>query len=318
MALKTKNKITWWNYTRADTDIYFKNYADQGGFGRFNHAREPVPIDNQTVIGMNRDTLYSIGVFDLSNPVTITLPDSGKRFISMQVLNEDQYTKMVVYDPGPYTLTQDKIGTRYVCAIIRTLVDPTNAADVKQVHELQDKIAVSQASPGKLEIPNWDQDELVRMRDAINVLAATMKDSIGAFGDEDEVDPVKFLMGCALGWGGNPAYAATYLTIFPEGNDGKIPFTLTLKDVPVDGFWSVSVYNAKRFFEENQYQAYSINSVTAKKSADGSVTLHFGGDPDQPNFLYIMPGWNYIVRFYRPRKEILDGKYSFPEVQPVK
>ena len=318
MALKTKNKITWWNYTRADTDIYFKNYADQGGFGRFNHAREPVPIDNQTVIGMNRDTLYSIGVFDLSNPVTITLPDSGKRFISMQVLNEDQYTKMVVYDPGPYTLTQDKIGTRYVCAIIRTLVDPTNAADVKQVHELQDKIAVSQASPGKLEIPNWDQDELARMRDAINVLAATMKDSIGMFGDEDEVDPVKFLMGCALGWGGNPAYAATYLTIFPEGNDGKTPFTLTLKDVPVDGFWSVSVYNAKRFFEENQYQAYSINSVTAKKSADGSVTLHFGGDPDQPNFLYIMPGWNYIVRFYRPRKEILDGKYSFPEVQPVK
>ena len=317
MALKTKNKITWWNYTRADTDIYFKNYADQGGFGRFNHAREPVPIDNQTVIGMNRDTLYSIGVFDLSNPVTITLPDSGKRFISMQVLNEDQYTKMVVYDPGPYTLTQDKIGTRYVCAIIRTLVDPTNAADVKQVHELQDKIAVSQASPGKLEIPNWDQDELARMRDAINVLAATMKDSIGMFGDEDEVDPVKFLMGCALGWGGNPAYAATYLTIFPEGNDGKTPFTLTLKDVPVDGFWSVSVYNAKRFFEENQYQAYSINSVTAKKSADGSVTLHFGGDPDQPNFLYIMPGWNYIVRFYRPRKEILDGKYSFPEVQPV-
>ena len=318
MALKTKNKITWWNYTRADTDIYFKNYADQGGFGRFNHAREPVPIDNQTVIGMNRDTLYSIGVFDLTNPVTITLPDSGKRFISMQVLNEDQYTKMVVYDPGSYTLTQDKIGTRYVCAIIRTLVDPTNAADVKQVHELQDKIAVSQASPGKLEIPNWDQDELARMRDAINVLAATMKDSIGMFGDEDEVDPVKFLMGCALGWGGNPAYAATYLTIFPEGNDGKTPFTLTLKDVPVDGFWSVSVYNAKRFFEENQYQAYSINSVTAKKSADGSVTLHFGGDPDQPNFLYIMPGWNYIVRFYRPRKEILDGKYSFPEVQPVK
>jgi hypothetical protein len=86
----------------------------------------------------------------------------------------------------------------------------------------------------------------------------------------------------------------------------------------VDGFWSVSVYNAKRFFEQNKYHSYSINNLLAKTSADGSVTLHFGGDPDQPNFIYIMPGWNYIVRFYRPRKEILDGTWKFPEAQPVK
>jgi hypothetical protein len=31
-------------------------------------------------------------------------------------------------------------------------------------------------------------------------------------------------------------------------------------------------------------------------------TPHFGGDPQQPNFLPIVPGWNYIVRLYRPRK----------------
>jgi hypothetical protein len=25
------------------------------------------------------------------------------------------------------------------------------------------------------------------------------------------------------------------------------------------------------------------------------------------------PGWNYIVRLYQPRKEILDGTWKFPE-----
>ena len=35
------------------------------------------------------------------------------------------------------------------------------------------------------------------------------------------------------------------------------------------------------------------------------------------NCLPIMKGWNYTVRLYRPRQEILDGTWKFPEPQPV-
>jgi len=216
--------VTWRNYTRADTDFYFKGYADKGGFGKFFHTRGVVPIDEQVVIGMNRDTMYSVGVFDLTTPLTITKPDTGDRFQSFQIIDQDQYTKDVIYEPGKYTFTQEKIGTRYVGVFVRTLVDSSDPADVKKVAQIQDQIKVSQSSPGKFEIPNWDQDGLEKMRDAINVLAATMKDADGAYGDKDEVDPVKFLMGCALGWGGNPSYAATYLNKYPEGNDGKTAY----------------------------------------------------------------------------------------------
>lgn len=49
------------------------------------------------------------------------------------------------------------------------------------------------------------------------------------------------------------------------------------------------------------------------------ATSTFGGDPSQtPNCLPIVPGWNYMVRLYRPREEILDGTWKFPEAQPVK
>jgi hypothetical protein len=44
-------------------------------------------------------------------------------------------------------------------------------------------------------------------------------------------------------------------------------------EVPVDRFWSVTVYNAKGFFEKNPYDAYSVNNITAKKNADGGVTI---------------------------------------------
>jgi hypothetical protein len=91
-----------------------------------------------------------------------------------------------------------------------------------------------------------------------------------------------------------------------------------VKDVPVDGFWSISLYNAEGYFQANKYDAYSLNNITAKKAEDGSVDVQFGGcDGKIANCLPIMKGWNYMVRLYRPRAEILDGKWSFPQAQPV-
>ena len=57
-----------------------------------------------------------------------------------------------------------------------------------------------------------------------------------------------------------------------------------------------------------------MNNLTAQKSPDGSVTVQFGGcDGKVPNCLPITPGWNYLVRLYRPREEILGGTWKFPE-----
>ena len=122
------------------------------------------------------------------------------------------------------------------------------------------------------------------------------------FGDVHEVNPIAHLLGAAYGWGGNPLNAAIYINVVPEINDGKTPYTLTVKDVPVDGFWSVSVYNKDGFFEKNPYNAYSINNFSAKKEKDGSIIIHFGGDPKQQNYLPITYGWNYIVRLYRAKE----------------
>lgn len=92
---------------------------------------------------------------------------------------------------------------------------------------------------------------------------------------------------------------------------------MSVRDVPVDGFWSISVYNADGYFEANERNAYSLNGLTATPDVDGTITVHFGGDIDRPNCLPIVNGWNYAVRLYRPRPEILDGTWTFPIAEPV-
>ena len=193
-------------------------------------------------------------MFDFdAGPVTVTLPDAGKRFMVMQVVNEDQYTPAVFYGAGRHTLTKERIGKRYGIVVVRMLVDP-----------------------------------------------------------------VRHPVGTALVWGGLPEKDALYLPVTPARNDGATIHKLTVKDVPVDGFWSITVYNAEGYLEPNQYNAYSVNNITANRGADGSVAVQFGGcDGEIPNCLPIMKDWNYTVRLFRPRPEVLDGTWRFPETQPV-
>lgn len=314
-------KVTPDNFVRAETDLYLKALGSKPhGFGNLDHTRLPSPIDEQTVIRLNRDTLYSAGVFDLkAGPVTITLPDAGKRFMSMQVINQDHHTPMVNYKSGSYTLSEQNVGTRYVTVAIRTFVDPTSEKDLKEAQKLQDQIKVSQpGGPGKLELPEWDQASQKTVREALLVLNNTLPDTNFMFGKKEEVKPVRHLIGTASGWGGNPQRDATYLNVYPTRNDGKTVYTMTVpKDIPVNGFWSISVYNKDGFFQKNELNSYTLNNITAKADKDGKYNIQFGNcTKSTVNCIPTSAGWNYMVRLYQPQESILNGTWKFPVAQP--
>jgi hypothetical protein len=311
--------VTVDNYIRAQSDVYFAGLIKNGGFGKFRHGRELAPPVQQGIPRPNRDTLYSFAIVDLdAGSVTITLPDAGKRYMGMQVVNEDQYTPATYYGAGTHTLTREVIGTHYAIVVVRFLVDFSNKEDVRQVHALQDAIKFNQERPGTFEIPHWDEASLKKIKAALLELGTTVSDTRRMFGaNENEVDPVRHLIGSAMLWGGYPEKDALYLPITPARNDGSTIHKLRVGDVPVDGFWSLTVYNSEGYLQPNQYNAYSVNSITAKRSPDGSVAIQLGGcDGKIQNCLPITQGWNYTVRLFRPRAEILDGAWTFPLAQP--
>lgn len=258
-------------------------------------------------------------MFDLdAGPVTIELPEAGQRFMSLHIITEDHYTT-TEYGAGPHVVDKAKADTRYALVGVRTLVDPNDPGDLKRVHALQDAIKVSQpAGPGTFEIPNWDQTSQKKVRDALLVLASTVGDTRRAFGTKDEVDPIQHLIGAASARGANAPRDAIYVNVVPAKDDGGTNYLLKVGEVPVDGFWSISLYDAEGYYRANPYDAYSLNNVTARKDANGVVEVRLGGcDGKVPNCLPIMPGWNYMVRLYRPRAKVLGGSWSFPEAQPA-
>jgi hypothetical protein len=95
---------------------------------------------------------------------------------------------------------------------------------------------------------------------------------------------------------------------------------------PVDGFWSISMYNSKDYFVDNPINRYAIGDRTPglKYNADGSLDIYIQHDsPEKDKEFNWLPAPNddkfsLILRLYIPQEVILKGQYQYPPVQIVR
>jgi hypothetical protein len=304
------------NYARAEVAFQIDRFLAFGAaVNDWTHIRRPTPIDQQSVIRMNRDTLYSVAVTDISRGATVTIPATDGRYLTVMIMNTDGYVNRVVHEPGIEPLTVDEFDTDVVIVLARILVDPADPDDVAEVNRLQDRLTIEATEARPWETGRYDQTSYAETKRHLLALGEGIGDSARTFGARGAVDQVRFLIGAAGGFGGLPEEEAYYAIRAAPQPSGR--YELAVTDIPVDGFWSVSVYNRDGYFEENPYDSYSVNSVTAVPGPDGTVPIHFGPEPDgSPNFLFVKDGWNYVARMYRPHPSVLDGTWTFPEPVP--
>lgn len=311
-------KVNVDNFVRAETAGMFDRTLSlvNGEVNKVFHYRKPIPLDAQSVIRSNRDTLYSGAVVDISKGATLTIPETNGRYVSVMTVNEDHYINKMFSGSGTYKLTMKDFDTPYVSVTIRTLVNAADLEDVKKVRAFQDGIKIKSNSAKPYTHLNYDQVSYKSTFDSVIELSKGLSDTQRMFGKKEDLGEIRHLIGTAMGWGGLPEQEAYYLTVTP--NLPVAAYQLTVKNVPVDAFWSISLYNNEGYFQENKYNSYSVNNVTGTPNKDGSYTVNFGGDSESVNYLHITEGWNYTVRFYQPRKEILKGAWKFPSVKAVK
>jgi hypothetical protein len=89
--------------------------------------------------------------------------------------------------------------------------------------------------------------------------------------------------------------------------------------VPIPRLSGTRRGNPSGFFEKNDLQAYSLNSVTGKPNADDSFTIHLGGcDDGRANCLPLAgDGFYYQWRMYEPGEAIMRREFSFNLQQEV-
>jgi hypothetical protein len=309
------------NFIRAETDRYMGNFIELGELGSLYHRREPIDLENQTVIRMNLDTLYSSGVFDMeAGAVTVTVPHvPDGRYISAQVVSQDHFTTAVYLD-GTNTFTIEDVGTRYAAVLFRVFADSTDADDIAYANKLQDAIGVKQPAKGEFIAPDYDTESFDATRLTLLRLSALARGNLGTFfGRPDEVDPVSHLIVTASGWGGLPRTEAAYFSRRPMPGDEDKSHRLILSDVPANAFWSITVYNARGFMVPNgAVGVNALNNVNARRSEDGSYRIQLGGCSDTSvNCIPTPKGWNYVLRAYQPAEAILSGEWEPPIATPI-
>ena len=312
--------VTDENYSLAETDGVIEGYVKKiaaatntNGVGALMHYRTGADPKDRTIMRINFDTIYSWAIVDLTEPATLTMPETYGRYQSAWFVSEDGYYPGAFTTPGEHKITKEWIGgARYAVIIMRTQVNTKDPADLAKARALQDKLKLTQKDKGSFVPENqWDKKEVLAMRAKYMKIGNGMS-TADMFGKKGEISLKNRNAGNAFGWGGFTPDQAVYPQYFPKMD---APQTLTLKDVPVKAFWSITVYDKDGF---PQTDTYNINSAFAVADADGSVTIHFGGDKNAMNYMETFNGWNFTLRMYQPTETYFNGTWKKPELKLVK
>lgn len=313
--------VTPQNYVEAEVDITFTQIVREVGSNKFRHDRSLIPPDKQPAVTMNRDTIYSFGIFYAPKGTTITLPKSkDDRYQSAMMQQTDGYVDQVFYAPGTFEI---KSQTEFIGIAIRTQVDATNPADAKYVNSLQDQIVVrlpQGVKPKEYKPRDWDKKSLEALRARYREEAKKLPNLNATSGAHGTLDPHLQRLGVSVALGLLPPEDAVYI-YRDYGLKGSECYSATYAKpgFKEKGFFSITMYGSDKYLHNEKS---TLNNRDIKYNPDGTFTIHYGPESacgKVANHLNT-PGDNWYpdMRVYRPVQEVIDGKYEMPVPIPVK
>jgi len=307
--------VTPETFSRADVDLTFTGIVAEVGSNKFRHDRSLIPLDKQPAVTMNRDTIYSFGVFYVPNGTTITLPASKDgRYQSAMIMQNDHYIDQVFYGAGVHEI---KSATEFVGIAIRTQVKADDPEDVKYVNSLQDQIVVTLpegAKPKAYVSPDWDKASLDALRKKYQQEAKALPNLNATSGARGTIDPAMQRLGVAVALGLLPPKDAVYI-YRDYGLKGDQCYKATYKKPPFNdkGFFSFTMYGADKYLHDEKS---NLNNRVISYNPDGTFTMYYGPEAlcGQVSNRLNTPGddWYLGMRIYRPGQSVIDGKYDMP------
>lgn len=309
------------NYARAEVDESYKNIVADVGSNAFRHDRALMPLDKQPAVTMNRDTVYSFGVFYMPKGTTITLPKSAdNRYQSAMIMQNDDFTDQVFYAPGTFEI---KSKTEFAAVVMRTQINPGDPDDVRNVKVLQDGVKVNWPKgtvPKEYKIVDWDQASLKALRAQYQKEAAKLTNFNDTSGARGVIKPEMLRLSASVALGLLPAKDAVYIyRDYGLSGDKCYRATYTKPDFLQGGFFSFTMYGADKYLKSENS---NLNNRTMKFDENGSFTVYYGPKEKCGKVANWLPtpgdNWYLGMRIYRPGESVVSGKYTTAEPVEVK
>ena len=306
-----KVPVTLENYEVAESDLAFYNVTKLVGMNTFFHfPTGAFDLDNQTVVRMNRDTYYSAAIIDTAQGATVTIPETGGRYLSVMVVQNDHYIDQVFLEPGTHEITSD---TNFAMVAMRIRSNQSDPDDDAAIAALRAGVTLEVGGNASHVRPNYDMEQLVALRDELTVEGTKLGSLMGMQGAHGTIEPMMHLYGTAIGWGLLPDAQAQYLGSPKFDNDGCYMASYSAPPFNDPGFFSITIYDADGWiYTEDGI----LNEFNMSLNDDGSFDAYFGECGDVENNLPTVDGWNYILRIYEPRLDELQ-EFRLPKMKKI-
>ena len=310
--------VTAENFAQAETAWNFTNWAKQGSDTKLVHLRDVAPTGpGAPTVRMNWDTLYSVRIVKVSDDHTFTvhLPESDL-YMSAHILDSDGFAPYYIVEKGKDH--EVKVNTDYALIIFRTeILDRMSEESLKITHASQDKISVTGMMDAGYEAPNFDQEQLEKLRKEYKQEFLDSGITLTYAAKAGEEDQHILDLSHAAGWGGMPkVLGVTNVYQSSETMSGDVPHVITFEDPGNKFFTSFTLYDADGYLMEGETH---INDKMWKPNEDGTITIHFNAGKDAINNLSSggQP-FNYIVRSYGISQKVMDDTWKPVKPKPLK
>ncbi len=313
--------ITPENFIHADSArAYLKEIALAGKVNTIRRLRVMINTDNQDVIRMNSDTLYTRIILDVKGGASVTTKAyDGYQNIMVLDPNHSEIKTLTGYGTVKLDETMLTEG-HHAYIIVRTglLRDLPEKEAFTKAHKSQDNISITyKSSEAYVPAVKYDLATLGKVKYKIltDFVMHPQKDvPKKGFGTMKERDPDSARIAVAVGWGGLSGENAIYSAFLGTGERRSMTIDKPNLHYDKGGFFSMTVYDANGYIATMQY---ALNSDDMVENKDGTITLNFiaSGEPIDgiENVLRVPRGkiWTGIIRGYYPKNK--DETYAWAD-----
>jgi uncharacterized membrane protein len=290
--------------------IFSETIERAGGINTFAHAREPATVDTQTIVRSQSDMLYSQGVFDVSEGMTVTVPEGTTGYQSVLMFDANHGQIGVVYCGESREVTADEVSTedKHIYAMMRTSTDK----GVKAANAAQDAVKMEPKSATEYVGPGYDQEQLAEAKRMLAGGIVLVKNQTAyakelipgtvLLKDGTDLEKYNYIFTSLLGWGLMPLEDAYYNNVvIKEADCTEVTFAKPPVDYENLGYWSLTAYNMEGYLGTDNA---ALSAYKAESNDDGSFSVFVGNSEDcksKANRIDMPEGGAALtLRMYRP------------------